>query len=586
MLRYRLYPENPCAHIFCLELEIQKPQRSGQILSLANWIPGSYLVRNFAKHITSLSASSNGKPIKVKKLNKNHWQCDPCKDTLLISYEIYAFDLSVRSAYLSDERAFFNGASVFLKAHGFENEPCEVEIHQPPKSQAKGHWKTATTLEKLSESKMHSTYKANNYDQLIDHPVEMADFQTLNFSVAGISHQMVITGEHNVDNARLIADLELVCQHHIDFFENSIPFDRYLFLTLVMTKGFGGLEHSNSTSLICSREGLQDSYIDEPTSNYTKFISLCCHEYFHAWWVKKLRPVVFKKPNLNEETYTEQLWIFEGFTSYYDELSLLRVKFFTPEAYLNLFAKTVTKVYSGSGRLKQSIAESSFDAWTKYYQQDENAPNAIVSYYGKGALLAFVLDVEIRKTTADMTTLDDVLRYAYAHHSETGLKDEDIPNIVSKLTQHSFDDFFAKYLYGVDELPLQDAFTYFGVDCQFDMNSKDLVAFGLRVSNQDGSSKITQVLDDSCAQDSGLFVDDVVIAIDNAKVGHESLVSHINKSAEGAPLKFSIMRDQVLRVVLVNVSFNRQAHCALTLMSKLDSATVKRQKQWFYGVTK
>lgn len=585
-LCYKLYPKKPFAHIFCLELEIQRPQSSGQILSLANWIPGSYLVRNFAKHIISLSATANGKTIKVKKLNKNHWQCNPCKDTLLISYEIYAYDLSVRSAYLSDERAFFNGTSVFLKAHGFENEPCEVEIHQPPKSQTKGCWKIATTLEKLSDSKNYSTYIANSYDQLIDHPVEMSDFKTLDFSVAGVPHQMAITGEHNSDNTRLIADLELVCQHHINFFENAIPFDRYLFLTLVMTKGFGGLEHSDSSSLICSREDLQDSHIGEPTSNYTKFISLCCHEYFHAWWVKKLRPAVFKRPNLNEETYTEQLWIFEGFTSYYDELSLLRIKLLSPTAYLNLFAKTVTRVYSGDGRLKQSIAESSFDAWTKFYQQDENAPNSIVSYYGKGALLAFVLDFEIRKTTRDVTTLDDVLRYAYEHHSLAGLKDEDIPNIVSKLTQQSFDDFFEKYLYGVDELPLQDAFTYFGVDCQFDINSKDLVAFGLRVSNQDGSSKITQVLDGSCAQDAGLFSGDIIIAIDYVKVGHEALVSCINKSTEGGRLKFSIMRDQVLQVVVVNVSFNRQSHCTLTMMNKLDSQTIKRQKQWFYGMAK
>ena len=586
MLRYKLYPEKPFAHIFRLQLEIQEPQDSGQIFSLANWIPGSYLVRNFAKHIISLSASNDGKSVKVKKLDKNHWQCEACSGTLLIEYEVYAFDLSVRSAYLSDERAFFNGSSVFLKAHGFENEPCEIEVYQPPKSQTKGHWKIATTLEKLNESKTHSTFLAPNYNQLIDHPVEMADYQSFDFSISGIPHQMVLTGEHNTDIERLAADLELICQHHVDFFENTTPFDRYLFLALVMTKGFGGLEHADSTSLICSREDLQDSHIEEPTSNYTRFISLCCHEYFHAWWVKKLRPSVFLKPDLDQETYTEQLWIFEGFTSYYDELALLRVEILSPNSYLNLFAKTVTRVYSGCGRLKQSIAESSFDAWTKFYQQDENAPNSIVSYYGKGALLAFVLDVEIRKTTNDIVTLDDVLRYAYTHYSDSGLEDDDIANIVNKLTQQSFDGFFEKYLYGVNELPLQEAFSYVGVDCQFGINVKDLIAFGVRVTNDNGSAKITQVLDDSCAQAAGLFVGDVIIAINDVKVAHKSLVSLINKSASGAALKFTITRDQLMKEVFVKLSFSNESHCTLSLMSDLDSKTKKRQKQWFYGMVK
>jgi len=586
MLRYKLYPEKPFAHIFRIQLEIQEPQDSGQIVSLANWIPGSYLVRNFAKHVVSLSASSNGENVKVIKLDKNHWQCGPCSGVLWIEYEVYAFDLSVRSAYLSDERAFFNGSSVFLKVHDFENESCEVEIYQPPKHQAKGHWKIATTLEKLGESKTHSTFLAPNYNRLIDHPVEMADYQSFDFSVSGIPHQMVLTGEHSTDIDRLTTDLELLCQHHVDFFGNATPFDRYLFLTLVMTKGFGGLEHADSTSLICSREDLQDSHVDEPTSNYTRFISLCCHEYFHAWWVKKLRPSVFLEPDLNQETYTEQLWIFEGFTSYYDELALLRVKILSPNLYLNLFAKTVTRVYSGCGRLKQSIAESSFDAWTKFYQQDENAPNSIVSYYGKGALLAFVLDIEIRKTTKDKVTLDDVLRYAYTHHSDSGLEDDDIANIVKKLTQQSFDDFFEQYLYGVDELPLQEAFSYVGVDCQFGINAKDLVAFGIRVTNDNGSSRVTQVLDNSSAQFAGLFVGDVIVAVDDVKVAHESLVSLINKSASASVLKLTISRDQLMREVLVKLSFNNESHCTLSPISDPDSRTKKRQNQWFYGMAK
>ncbi len=584
MLRYKIYPEKPFAHIFRIQLEIQNPQASGQNLSLANWIPGSYLVRHFAKHIVSLSASTEGKTIKIIKLSNNHWQCEPCNTPLLIDYEIYAFDLSVRSAYLSDERAFFNGTSVFLKAHGFEEKPCEIEIHQASKSQISGDWKIATTLEKIKETETHSVFQATDYNELIDHPVEMADYQTLDFSVADIPHQMVLSGQHNADVGRLKSDLELICQHHIDFFEGDTPFDRYLFLTLVKTKGFGGLEHSNSTSLICSREDLQDSNIAEPTSNYTRFISLCCHEYFHAWWVKKLRPAVFIKPDLDQEVYTEQLWIFEGFTSYYDELALLRVKILSPESYLNLFAKTVTRVQSGSGRLKQSIAESSFDAWTKFYQQDENAPNSIVSYYGKGALLAFVLDVEIRKATADKTTLDDILRYAYAHYADSGLQDDDMAKIIKKLTKQSFADFFDKYLYGVEELPIKEAFNYVGVDCEFGINPKDLVSFGIRTTNDNGSSKITQVLENTCAQEAGLFVGDVIVAMNDIKVAHEDLVPSMHKLSSGERIKLTVVRDQLMKDIVLELTFDNETYCTLKAIEGLDTKTQNRQKQWFYGV--
>ncbi|MBT6752279.1 MAG: M61 family metallopeptidase, partial [Candidatus Thioglobus sp.] len=371
-IKYKITPKNLHAHVFEVELILQNPNPLGQVFSLPSWIPGSYLVRDFAKNIVSIQAHGAGQLIPIKKLDKNHWITSPCSDEITLSYEVYAFDLSVRSAYLTNERAFFNGTSVFLLPLGFEAEKCELCIVPAQSSQTLGEWSCATGLKKVAEL----NFEAPNYQDLVDHPVEMADFTLFDFQVAGVEHQMAITGVHNTDIARLKQDLKTICNHHVGFFNNDTPFDDYLFLTLVKTKGYGGLEHKNSTSLICSRKELPTPKLVDINKDYTRFLALCSHEYFHAWWVKTIKPASFFELDLSRENYTEQLWIFEGFTSYYDELSLLRTKLLTPEQYLDLFAQTITRVQKSKGRLTQSLAQSSYDAWTKFYQQDENAPNA------------------------------------------------------------------------------------------------------------------------------------------------------------------------------------------------------------------
>ena len=429
---YTVTAKNLHAHLFEVELKLQNPNPLGQVFSLPNWIPGSYLIRDFAKNIVSIQARSGSQALLIKKLDKNHWISAPCQEEITLSYEVYAFDLSVRSAYLTNERAFFNGTSMFLLPLGFENEQCELHILPANSAQTLGNWSCATGLKKTKEF----NFIANNYQDLIDHPVEMADFTLFDFEVQNVKHQMAITGMHNTDIKRLQQDLKTICEHHVSFFNNSMPFDDYLFLTLVRTQGYGGLEHKNSSSLICSRKELPAIGMQEISKDYTRFLALCSHEYFHAWWVKTIKPASFHNLDLNRENYTEQLWIFEGFTSYYDELSLLRAKLLTPEQYLDLFAQTVTRVQKSKGRLTQSLAQSSYEAWTKFYQQDENAPNAIVSYYTKGALLAFVLDVEIRKQTNGEKTLDDIVKHVWDGYQSCGLEDNTIQTIINQITNY------------------------------------------------------------------------------------------------------------------------------------------------------
>ena len=575
---YTVTAKNLHAHLFEVELKLQNPNPLGQVFSLPNWIPGSYLIRDFAKNIVSIQARSGSQALLIKKLDKNHWISAPCQEEITLSYEVYAFDLSVRSAYLTNERAFFNGTSMFLLPLGFENEQCELHILPANSAQTLGNWSCATGLKKTKEF----NFIANNYQDLIDHPVEMADFTLFDFEVQNVKHQMAITGMHNTDIKRLQQDLKTICEHHVSFFNNSIPFDDYLFLTLVRTQGYGGLEHKNSSSLICSRKELPAIGMQEISKDYTRFLALCSHEYFHAWWVKTIKPASFHNLDLNRENYTEQLWIFEGFTSYYDELSLLRAKLLTPEQYLDLFAQTVTRVQKSKGRLTQSLAQSSYEAWTKFYQQDENGPNAIVSYYTKGALLAFVLDVEIRKQTNGEKTLDDIVKHVWDDYQSCGLEDNTIQTIINQITNTDFSEFFKDYLYGVKELPLQTCFEYMGIDCQFVEYLADLSDFGLSVSTQGEFSQITQVFADSSAQLAGLYVGDKIVSVNFQHLKDKALIAQLNQYAPGEVIKVGVLRDELLMEIPVMIGQINPTFCKLSLKTELDKQTIKQQRQWFY----
>ena len=577
-IKYKITPKNLHAHVFEVELTLQNPNPLGQVFSLPSWIPGSYLVRDFAKNIVSIQAHSAEQLIPIKKLDKNHWITSPCRDEITLSYEVYAFDLSVRSAYLTNERAFFNGSSVFLSPLGFEAEKCELCIVPAQSSQTLGEWSCATGLKKVSEL----NFEALNYQDLIDHPVEMADFTLFDFEVKGVKHQMAITGMHNTDIARLKQDLKTICKHHVGFFNNDMPFDHYLFLTLVKTKGYGGLEHKNSTSLICSRKELPTYELGDINKDYTRFLALCSHEYFHAWWVKTIKPASFFELDLSRENYTEQLWIFEGFTSYYDELSLLRAKLLTPEQYLDLLAQTITRVQKSKGRLTQSLAQSSYDAWTKFYQQDENAPNAIVSYYTKGALLAFVLDIQIRQQTDGIKSLDDVLRHVWGNYQACGLENNTIQTIVSEITDTDFSEFFEDYLYGVKELPLQASFDYVGIECQFVKHLDDLSDFGLTIKTEGEFSQIIQVFSDSSAQHAGLYVGDKIVSVNYQQLKDKALIAEINKQEFGEVIKIGVLRDELLLEIPVLIGKITPTFCQLNTKAKLDEQTIQQQRQWFY----
>src|SRR5206468_7110513 len=288
-------------------------------------------------------------------------------------------------AYLDSTRGYFNGAAVFLAAEGRENDSCTLEI-QLPVGQEFRAWRIATTLQRDEQSSHANTYIAANYDELIDHPVEMSDFTSALFMAGGVPHEIVLTGERGADLDRLAQDFGLVCQQHIDLFGGSPPFQRYLFLINVVGEGQGGLEHRSSTSLICRRNALPLRGMTDVNDDYVSLLGLASHEYFHAWNIKRMKPAAFVPYDLSRESYTRQLWVFEGITSYYDDLALVRCGVIPLSMYLELIGRAITSILRTPGRSVQSIAEASFDAWIKFYRSDENTPNAGVSYYLKGSL--------------------------------------------------------------------------------------------------------------------------------------------------------------------------------------------------------
>jgi len=359
-IQYTVNLYNPHAHIFKVTLEIAKPDTAGQVLSLPAWIPGSYMIRDFAKNIISIKAQSNNQQVSIEKLDKSTWKVEEVDAPILIEYEVYAWDLSVRSAHFDMTHAFFNGTSLFLMPHGFEEELCSVII-EPPANENYSQWKVATSLKnKDIDALGFGTYQANNYDDLIDHPVEIGTHSEFEFIVEKTVHKMAFTGIHRANAERLKQDITKICQTHCTMFGELPKIDEYLFLTMVTGDGYGGLEHRSSTSLMCSRDDLPLlTEPDEPNEKYRNFLGLCSHEYFHTWNIKRIKPEVFSPYDLTTESYTRQLWAFEGITSYYDELALVRSKVISVESYLELIGQTITRVLRGKGRFNQSIAESS-----------------------------------------------------------------------------------------------------------------------------------------------------------------------------------------------------------------------------------
>ncbi|MGO4380389.1 M61 family metallopeptidase [Pseudoduganella sp. RAF53_2] len=524
-ISYTIAAKDLAAHLFHVTLTVDAPAPEGQILSLPAWIPGSYMIREFSRNIVQISAN-----VPLTKLDKHSWQAAPGKGKLVVEYDIYAWDLSVRAAHLDQTHGFFNGTSVFLRVLGQEDGQHVVDIQRPADEAARG-WRVATALPELKARRYgFGTYVAKDYDELIDSPVEMGDFALATFKAHGVSHDIVITGHvPNLDMPRLCGDLKQICEAQIAFFEprtKKAPMDRYVFMTMAVGDGYGGLEHRASTALICSRADLPSTSTKdkERSEGYVKFLGLCSHEYFHTWNVKRIKPAVFAPYNLQVENYTPLLWLFEGFTSYYDDLFLVRAGMIDEKDYFKLLGKAVGGVLRGAGRTKQSVADSSFDAWGKYYRQDENAANSIVSYYAKGSLIGLALDLTIRTRTEGKRSLDDIMRTLWQRYGRDfyngkprGVTPAEVEALFDEISGMKLKSFFDKYIKGTEDVPLNKLLPSFGVDYK-DERKSSKPSLDANIGRDGSDAKLSVVHEGGAAQRAGMSAGDILIAIDGLRV--------------------------------------------------------------------
>src|SRR4051812_9542125 len=401
MITYRIEVADAHAHLFRVTLVVARPAAE-QRLSLPVWIPGSYLVREFARHLSAMTAQQGATSIALEQRDKATWlaRC-PGKGALTVSYLVYAFDTSVRAAYLDAQRGFFNGTSLCLRVDGSEGLPHRLELNELP-----ARWQVATAMRPVKADALgRGVYESADYDELVDHPVELGRFWRGRFTAGGVPHEYVVAGAlPDFDGDRLLADAQRICEAQIAFWHGKKgrpPYERYVFLHNLIDDGHGGLEHRASTALISARRDMPSTGAaaaprTEMSDGYANVLGLISHEFFHTWNVKRLRPAEFARYDYTRENYTELLWFFEGFTSYYDDLFLVRNGLIDKARYFKLLARTLSGVLAAPGRKAQSVAQASFDAWVKYYRGDENTPNATISYYTKGSLVALALDLTLR----------------------------------------------------------------------------------------------------------------------------------------------------------------------------------------------
>ena len=460
-VHYQVEVLNLHAHVWLVTQTIAKPQAL-QILQLPVWIPGSYMVREFSKQLSLVKAFQNGSACSVTQTAKATWQvhADPTQ-ALTVQYQVHAYDASVRTAWLDAMRGFFNPTSLCMIAIGHEQQAHSLLLVQP---EACPHWRLACALPPLkTNARGFGVYVAADYDELADSPVEMADFWSGEFLAKGVPHRVVVTGAAPAfDCQRLLNDMQRICETEIGFWhgKGKAVHDRYVFLINAVAEGYGGLEHKHSTALICKREDLPRTDQPGASDGYVSLLGLISHEYFHTWNVKRLRPVSLSNYDYTQENYTDLLWFFEGFTSYYDDVLLCRSGLISPAVYLKLLGKTINSVLQTPGRQKHSVAQASFEAWTKLYRPDANSPNLSVSYYAKGSLVGLCLDLSLRQSGH---SLDEVMRGLWKRCQAGPMQESDVLQVLKDITGRSWQRDIKAWVHGTAELPLKQLLMAQGV---------------------------------------------------------------------------------------------------------------------------
>ena len=600
MIDYRIDLGDARSHHFTVTLTLPAPQAEQQV-SLPVWIVGSYMVRDFSRQISGLVARQGRRDVALTQLDKSSWRVAcPGLGALTLRYRVYAFDTSVRAAFLDAERGYFNASSLCLRVHGCETQPHRLRLARLPTG-----WEVATAMALAEDGAVTPhRYQAPNYDELVDHPFELGRFWRGEFEAGGVPHSLVVTGAlPGFDGERLLTDARRICQQHIDFWHvdpgtaasTPPPFDRYVFLLNAVGEGYGGLEHRASTALIAARRDLPRLHAaDAPfaapvglSEGYVTLLGLISHEYFHSWNVKRLKPAELASIDHQAENYTELLWFFEGFTSYYDDLALLRCGLIDAPRYLRLLAAALNALAAMPGRQVQSVAQASFDAWTKYYKTDENTPNATVSYYRKGALVALAFDLTLRQSGGSLDAVMRALWQRSGGPAEAGgpsgggpISEADIAAVLSEVAGRDLHAELRDWVHGTDELPLAELLAASGVELRPERVGF-AAALGLRLSEGALSGvQVKVVLAGSAAAQAGVAAGDELLAVDGWRI--RRLDEALGWIARDQPFELLLARDaRVMRLRLrPDAASPLDAAVSLHLQTKPGRAIGQRRRAW------
>lgn len=563
MITYTIAMPAPHSHLFHVTIGIDAADTPTVDLILPSWTPGSYMIREYARHVEGFTArSADGAPLNWRKTAKDTWQIERgLASRLVVTYQVYANELTVRTSHLDGTHGYLNGACVFMYVPGRTAEPLEVRVAPP------SGWQVTTALEPVESDGPELVFRAADFDELVDSPIECGTQRVLPFEVDGIPHRLAIWGRGNEDEARLVADTRRIVEVQRDFF-GSLPYPHYTIILHLTDGRGGGLEHRNSVT------NMLDRWTFQPERNYERYLSLTSHELFHVWHVKRLRPAPLGPFDYRSENYTRLLWLMEGATSYYDELLLVRAGLLRPERFLEQLADGILALQSQPGRRLQSVEQSSFDAWIKFYRPDENSANTSISYYLKGSLICLLLDMAIRAHTANARSFDDVMRLLYERYPSAG---PGIPEdgavlaaveAIAGAQDGFYQDFFARYIAGTAELDYAQALATVGLELRWAYRQPRSGGgapawLGLTFKRQGERTVVAAVRSDGPAYAAGVYADDELVAVNGWRVNEEKLNARLAERSPGEQVRLTVFRGDAL--VEVPITLAAAPHDSLKL---------------------
>ncbi|MCA1627306.1 MAG: PDZ domain-containing protein [Acidobacteria bacterium] len=586
----------PHTHLFEIEVVIKRgstvvvPAQDQLVMPV--WTPGSYLIREFERHVQDFEVTdAAGRPLKWEKTNKNTWRVTTNNAReWRAKYRVYANELSVRTSELNSNHAFWNNANLLMYLDGHLKSPSTVRVIAPDV------WKVATGLPAVPGER--NTFRAENFDVLYDSPFEASNFKTLVFNVKGVPHRIVIDGEGNYDPERMRGDVQKIVETQVELMGGEIPYRDYTFILHLRSNAGGGLEHANSTALGYPRFGFRLTRGDRTTSaspnpgeqrepDYRGFLSLVSHEFFHLWNVKRIRPDALGPFDYTQENYTKLLWVAEGITDYYADLTLRRAGLITEEEFLSATARAFQALQNTPGRMEQSVEESSFDTWIKFYRQDENSVNSQVSYYDKGAILGLLLDLEIRKRSNGSKSLDDVMRYLNTEFfkKNRNYTPADFQHAAERMAGSSLEEFFAKYVRGRDELDYNAALSFAGLRLNTGATVEagkpvEKIFFGADVVQDGERLLVRRVIAGSPAYEQGVNAGDQIVALDNARVTRDFFNRRLEEKKPGDLINLTIFRFDELSTLLIKLGGRTEGTYSIAPLPNQTDAQKQIYRAW------